>query len=148
MHKVETLKFRGPLKALIIGAGIVVGGTIFVMGLSEGEVLVTAITGILVIGLSCAIVVLPKLETSTDGRQLVLNLSPVKRYVFNLSELESIQPTTINAASYGGIGLRFVPGTTGLIMKSGKGIELVHQGKRYVFSSDDPEKVLQELSVP
>ncbi|MBP3036625.1 hypothetical protein J2M53_10225 [Arthrobacter sp. zg-ZUI100] len=148
MHKVETLKFRGPLKALIIGAGIVIGGAIFVMGLSEGEVLVTAITGILVIGLSCAIVVLPKLETSTDGRQLVLNLSPVKRYIFNLSELESIQPTTINAASYGGIGLRFVPGTTGLIMKSGKGIELVHQGKRYVFSSDDPEKVLQELSVP
>lgn len=82
----------------------------------------TSITGALVIGLSCAIVVLPKLE--------------------------SIQPTTINAASYGGIGLRFVPGTIGLIMKSGKGIELVYQGKRYVFSSDDPEQVLQEPSVP
>lgn len=146
MHQVETLKFRGPIKALVIGAGALIGGGIIILGSLSGDPLLAFIIGLSVMGLCCAVVLLPRLETSTDGRQLVLKLHPFKRYAFPLSEVEGIRPVSVNAASYGGVGLRFAPGTTGLIMHSGQGIELMHQGRRYVFSSDDPEKILHALA--
>ena len=52
-----------------------------------------------------------------------------------------------SAASYGGIGLRFGAGTTGLIMHSGQGIEFTHHSRRYVFSSNDPDRVLRALAL-
>ena len=147
MHKVETLTFGGATKTLILAAGGVIGGGIIVMGSFSEDLLLTIITGLAVMGICCAVVLLPRLEISTDGRQLVLDLHPLKRYAFPLAEVEDVRPVSVNAASYGGIGLRFAPGTTGLIMHSGQGIEFTHHSRRYVFSSKDPDKVLRVLAL-
>ena len=149
MHKVEVLKFDAGTKKLLMAIALAVAVLLVVLGFI-GDPDPTfrwamAGTAALTLAISALAVYLPRLETSISDDELSLNLTPLRHYRIPISEIRDLRAVDVNAAAYGGIGLRFSGGATGLIMHSGKGVEFVHGDRRIVFSAQDPDKVIREL---
>ncbi|MBM7846879.1 hypothetical protein [Arthrobacter roseus] len=98
--------------------------------------------------LAALIVYVPRLDVSFDGSIVLLNMVPFRKYEIPIAEVQNIRPVDVNAASFGGVGLRSRPGMTGLIMQSGRGVQFQHGERDMVFSSSDPERVVEFLSLP
>lgn len=150
MRKLETMRFGGPVKVLVMGIALLTGAALVILAFaSESEtaekVLLVAI-GAGIIALAALIVYLPRLDILFDGSVLSLNMVPLRKYQIPIEEIQNMRAVDVNAASFGGVGLRFRPGMTGLIMQSGRGVKFRHGEREMVFSSSNPEHLINALS--
>ncbi len=152
MQKLETMRFGGPITLLVMSISVIVGAALIISTFASesepGEMVVMIAVGVGINALSALIVYVPRLDVSFDGSILLLNMVPFRKYEIPIAEVQNIRAVEVNAASFGGVGLRFRPGMTGLIMQSGRGVQFQHGEREMVFSSSDPQRVVELLSLP
>jgi hypothetical protein len=95
------------------------------------------VTATVVIALMAAAVV----TVSEKGLSVGLGPWGWPRLRVPLEKVERAEVIDVRPLAYGGWGLRWVPGTVGVILRSGPGIRVVKpSGREFVVTVDDPEQ--------
>ena len=140
----ETLYYGPWLWVLVVGL-IALYVAVLIGAVAKGQGWLGAVFGVIVVALIALLANFWRLDFVITGAQVIFGFGLIKKR-FELSDVQSCEPYTLEFRNYYGYGIRSGrDGTIAYNTRNGRGIKLVAAGRRkpYVVSLDDPKRVCE-----
>lgn len=136
------------LMAILIAVSIVLAGAAVWMWLAGDDVAAWILTGVvLLVALLTSASTVFRVRTDLDGLEARSALG-WPRFSIPVEDIADVSVVDVSGlAEFGGWGIRFAPGATGVILRNGQALQVARRsGRRFVITVDDPQTAASVLA--